>query len=160
MGQPPRPVIACTASMYMESTSGRSSRSTLMLTKSEFINVAVSTSSKHSCAMTWHQWQAEYPTDSRMGTFRRLASSNASSPHAYQSTGLSRCWRRYGLVSFSRRLVIGFSFARKKCLVDWKQHREAERGERCCGLHCYLQFAASRGSRCNNNLWFDCAVLV
>ena len=38
--------------------SGRSSRSTLMLTKSAFISAAVSGSSKDSCAMTWHQWQA------------------------------------------------------------------------------------------------------
>ena len=32
IGHPPRPVIACTASMYTASTSGRSSRSTLTLT--------------------------------------------------------------------------------------------------------------------------------
>src|SRR6266496_1141542 len=31
---------------------------------------------------------------------------SASSPHGYQSTGLSRCWRRYGLVSPARRLGI------------------------------------------------------
>ena len=30
---------------------------------------------------------------------RSRAAANASSPHGYQSTGLSRCWRRYGEVS-------------------------------------------------------------
>ena len=48
--------------------------------------------------MTWHQWQAEYPTESRIGTFLRRAAANASSPHGYQSTGfspvLSQIWRR------------------------------------------------------------------
>ena len=34
------------------------------------------------------------------------ARANASSPHGYQSTGLSACWRRYGLVS-SREAVHG-----------------------------------------------------
>ena len=38
--------------------SGRSSRSTLMLTNRSFISAAVSGSSNNSCAMTWHQWQA------------------------------------------------------------------------------------------------------
>ena len=38
------------------------------------------------------------PDRSRTGTSRRRASANASSPHGYQSTGLSACWRRYGLV--------------------------------------------------------------
>ena len=45
--------------MYTASTSGRSSRSTLMLTKPAFMTRAVSASSKDSWAMTWHQWQAE-----------------------------------------------------------------------------------------------------
>jgi hypothetical protein len=36
IGQPPWPVIATVASMYTASTSGRSSRSTLMQTKSAF----------------------------------------------------------------------------------------------------------------------------
>ena len=34
---------------------------------------------------------------------RRARGANASSPHGYQSTGLSACWRRYGLVSSARR---------------------------------------------------------
>ena len=38
--------------------SGRSSRSTLMLTNSSFISAAIDGSSKLSCAITWHQWQA------------------------------------------------------------------------------------------------------
>ena len=59
IGHPPRPVRAWTASMYTASTSGRSSRSTFTLTNSSFIRAATSTSSKHSWAITWHQWQAE-----------------------------------------------------------------------------------------------------
>ncbi len=59
MGQPPWPVMACTASMYTASTSGRSSRSTLTLTKSSFMTAAAASSSKDSWAMTWHQWHAE-----------------------------------------------------------------------------------------------------
>ena len=47
-----------------------------------------------SCAMTWHQWQAQYPTLSSTGTPRLRASSNASRPHGHQSTGLSACWSR------------------------------------------------------------------
>src|SRR6266852_7629270 len=41
---------------------------------------------------------------SRIGLSSRLALSSASGPHGYQSTGLSACWRRYGLVSLARRL--------------------------------------------------------
>ena len=36
---------------------------------------------------------------------RSRARSSASSPHGYQSTGLSACWRRYGLVSSARRFM-------------------------------------------------------
>ncbi len=36
---------------------------------------------------------------------RREPRSNASSPHWYQSTGLSRCWRRYGLVASASRFT-------------------------------------------------------
>ena len=77
--------------MYTASTSGRSSRSTLIDTSLEFISSAVAVSSNDSCAITWHQWQAEYPTDNSTGTSRRRASANASSPHCHQSTGLSAC---------------------------------------------------------------------
>src|SRR5262245_9001197 len=38
-----------------------------------------------------------------IGLFSSRAFANASSPHGYQSTGLSACCRRYGLVSFARR---------------------------------------------------------
>src|SRR5205807_6302504 len=55
--------------------------------------------------MTWHQWHAAYPTESRTALSSARAFSNASSPHGYQSTGLSACWRRYGLVSPARRFT-------------------------------------------------------
>ena len=69
-------------------------------------SAAVASSSNDSCAMTWHQWQAAYPTDSSTGTSRRRASANASAPHAHQSTGLSACCSRYGLVASARRLAM------------------------------------------------------
>ena len=59
MGQPPCPVMAWTAVMYTESTSGRSSRSTLMLTKWLFIIAAIPSFSNDSRSITWHQWQEE-----------------------------------------------------------------------------------------------------
>jgi hypothetical protein len=59
MGQPPEPVMACTASMYTASTSGRSSRSTLMLMNRPFTRAPTSSSSNDSWAMTWHQWHDE-----------------------------------------------------------------------------------------------------
>src|SRR5438552_9371277 len=89
----------------MASTSGRSSRSTLMFTNSSFMTAATAESSNDSCAITWHQWQAEYPTLSRIGLCSLLARSNASAPHGYQSTGLSACCRRYGLVSSASRFT-------------------------------------------------------
>ena len=45
--------------MQIASTSGRSSRSTLMHTNRSFISAAISGSSNDSCAITWHQWHAE-----------------------------------------------------------------------------------------------------
>src|SRR6202521_3369973 len=42
--------------------------------------------------------------DKRMGFVSCLAASRACSPQGYQSTGLSACCRRYGLVSAARRL--------------------------------------------------------
>src|SRR6185369_6434705 len=86
--------------------SGRSSRSTLMFTKSSFITRAMPSSSKDSCAITWHQWQAEYPTERRIGLPVFFDSASASGPHGYQSTGFSACCWRYGLVSKARRLGI------------------------------------------------------
>ncbi len=59
IGQPPWPVMAWVAVMYTLSTSGRSSRSTLMATTCSFMIAAVCSSSNDSCAITWHQWQAE-----------------------------------------------------------------------------------------------------
>ena len=56
VGQPPDPVIPTVASIVTASTSGRSSRSTLTLTKSSFMSAAVAGSSNDSCAITWHQW--------------------------------------------------------------------------------------------------------
>src|SRR6266511_5546835 len=66
---------------------------------------AVAASSNDSCSITWHQWQAAYPTLRRIGLSSARAFANASSPHGYQSTGLSACWRRYGLVSPARRFI-------------------------------------------------------
>src|SRR5438094_409477 len=86
--------------------SGRSSRSTLMLMKFSFINAAVASSSKDSCAITWHQWQAAYPTLSRIGLSSRRAWPSASSPQGCQSTGLFACCSKYGLVSPARRLAM------------------------------------------------------
>ena len=56
--------------------------------------------------MTWHQWQVEYPIERKIGLSSARAFAKASSPHGYQSTGLSLCWRRYGDVSRARRLAI------------------------------------------------------
>ena len=70
-----------------------------MLTYRSFMYAAVASSSNDSCAITWHQWQAAYPTLSSTGTPRDRASANASSPHSHQSTGFSACWRRYGDVA-------------------------------------------------------------
>ena len=54
-GQPPPPVMSCTADMYTWSTSGRSSRSTLMQTKCSFISLPTASCSKLCRSMTWHQ---------------------------------------------------------------------------------------------------------
>jgi hypothetical protein len=45
--------------MYTSSRSGRSSRSTFTQTKCAFMSAAVSSFSKDSRSITWHQWQAE-----------------------------------------------------------------------------------------------------
>src|SRR5215470_7096866 len=77
-----------------------------MLTNASFIAAATVGSSNDSCAITWHQWHAEYPIESRMGLPSRRARASASSPHGCQSTGLSACCSRYGLVSPARRFGI------------------------------------------------------
>src|ERR1700730_9152536 len=79
--------------------SGRSSRSTLIATTLPFTIAAVASSSNDSCAITWHQWQAAYPTDSSTGTSRRCPGPDSSSDQGHQSTGLSACCNRYGLVA-------------------------------------------------------------
>src|SRR4051812_42265062 len=78
-----------------------------MLTKRSFMNAAVASSSNDSCAITWHQWHAAYPTLNSTGTLRRRASSNAAGSHSHHSTGLSACWRRYGEGAEARRLGTG-----------------------------------------------------
>ncbi len=65
-----------------------------MHTNDVFNASAVPGSSKDSWAITWHQWHAEYPTERKMGRSFARASSNTSSPHVYQSTGLAACCRR------------------------------------------------------------------
>ena len=54
--------------------------------------------------MTWHQWQVEYPIERKTGFPSAFARAKASGPQGYQSTGLSLCWRRYGLFSRASRL--------------------------------------------------------
>lgn len=82
--------------MYIRSTSGRSSLSTLMLTKCSFIILAISWFSKDSCSITWHQWQVEYPTDKNISLSSLLAFSKASSPQGYHLTGFDACCSKYG----------------------------------------------------------------
>src|SRR5882762_4132798 len=91
--------------------SGRSSRSTLIATNSALICAAVSAFSNDSCAITWHQWQAAYPTDSSTGTLRSRASANASGHHGHQLIGLSACCSRYGLVEFASLFGMALSLA-------------------------------------------------
>src|SRR4030095_15052818 len=76
-----------------------------MFTNSRFMIAATSSLSDDSCAITWHQWQVEYPTERKIGLFSRRALANASSPHGYQSTGLCACWRRYAVFSCPSRFV-------------------------------------------------------
>src|SRR3712207_5745945 len=47
----------------------------------------------------------------RIGLSSALALASASSPHGYQSTGLSLCCSRYGLVSFASRFATGCSLS-------------------------------------------------
>src|SRR5438128_6902581 len=94
--------------MYRESRSGRSSRSTLMQTKSRLSRAAISGSANDSRSITWHQWQLAYPMESRTGLSSAAARDHASSPHGYQSTGLDALRRRYGLVSSASRFGIGW----------------------------------------------------
>src|SRR3984957_20900183 len=85
--------------------SGRSSRSPLIATTLLLTNAATAGSSNDWCAITWHQWHAAYPTDNSTGTSRCRASANASGDHGHQSTGLSACCSRYGLVALFSRFI-------------------------------------------------------
>jgi len=62
--------------------------------------------------MTWHQWQAAYPTLSNTGTFLCFASAKASSHQGHQSTGLSLCCNRYGLVDSASRFATSLRLGR------------------------------------------------
>ena len=42
-------------------------------------------------AITWHQWQAAYPTDKSVGLSSSLAARKVALPQAHQWTGLSSC---------------------------------------------------------------------
>ena len=55
--------------------------------------------------------------DKKIGTPRRRASSNASSPHSHQSTGFCACCNRYGEVASTRRLLIFRSSRSKRALA-------------------------------------------
>src|SRR5438270_12920947 len=50
---------------------------------------------------------------SSIGLSSRFDLASASSPHAYQSTGLCACCKRYGLVSLIRRFVCLYSDIRR-----------------------------------------------
>src|SRR6202142_1164663 len=62
----------------------------------------MSSFSKDSRSMTWHQWQVGEPMERKMGLSPSRAFWKASSPQARQSTGLWACWSRYGLFSWMR----------------------------------------------------------
>src|SRR6476469_6147253 len=124
MGHPPCPVVAVTADMYAASMSGRSSRSTFTDTNRSLRAAATVSSPNDSCAMTWHQWQAAYPTLNSTGLLRRRASSNASGHQGHQSTGLSLCCSRYGDVEFARRFGIrppSITGPRDRQCRDWSR---------------------------------------
>ena len=99
-----------------------------MHTNPAFIAAATSSSSNDSWAITWHQWQAAYPTDSRIGTSRAAASASASGVHCCQCTGLSACWRRYGLVASTRVLPVSPAHARASSAVRRSVRRSASSG--------------------------------
>src|SRR6478609_8516062 len=62
------------------------------------------------------------------GTSRRRASAKASSPHGYQSTGLSACARRYGLRVSASRLVIASTLRRAWRLRSADEEFDRTRG--------------------------------
>ena len=58
IGQPPRPVIACVGVHVDGVDVGAFLAVDLHVDERSFITAAVASSSKLSCAITWHQWQA------------------------------------------------------------------------------------------------------
>ena len=76
------------------STSGRCSRSTNILTKLSFRTATIRESEKVVLAITWHQWQVEYPIERKISLFSLLASSKASMPHGCQSIRSPSCCSR------------------------------------------------------------------
>src|SRR6185436_9298886 len=73
-----------------------------------------------------------------MGLPRRSASVKASGPHSCQSTGLSLCCRRYGLVEPARRLTIPVAFLASPS-QDAEPLRERNRVERSMDLHVVVE---------------------
>src|SRR5215211_9286499 len=80
----------------------------------------------------------------RIGLSSVRAFSSASDPHGNQSTGLSLCWSRYGLVSFARR------FAKERSL-SVRVH-DTRIGAASAQLSCPLAF---RAINANARLQFD-----
>src|SRR5438067_4878962 len=103
-----------------------------MLTNSRFMTAATFSFSNDSCAITWHQWHVEYPTDRKIGLFSRRAFANASSPQGYQSTGLCACCRRYGDFSLASWFVCseGASVWSAEALLDVTNHVNARTTKR------------------------------
>src|SRR2546422_6903405 len=66
---------------------------------------ATSGSSYDSWSITWHQWHHTAPMSRRIGLSSAFAFANASSPHAYQSTGWWAAPLRYEDISFTRRFT-------------------------------------------------------
>ena len=57
------------------------------------------------------------------------ARANASSPHGYQSTGLSACWRRYGLVSDPSRFMRALGLPGEQLTRAAEHHRSGHHAE-------------------------------
>src|SRR5438067_2046879 len=103
-----------------------------MLTNSRFMTAATFSFSNDSCAITWHQWHVEYPTERKIGLFSRRALANASSPQGYQLTGLCACCRRYGDFSLASRFVCseGAGVWSAEALLDVTNHVNARTTKR------------------------------
>src|ERR1700722_18004737 len=108
----------------MRSTSGRSSRSSLIAMNSRLRISAIRSFSNDSWAITWHQWQVEYPIERKMGLSWSRAAVKAGSPQDSQFTGLCACCLRYGLFSLISALVC----MRLQSTGDPRQQWAAEEG--------------------------------